>query len=347
MVVQGSPKPLARVRFLPSLPRRTLVIRRVFCYTLIIMNFDDPQGVIGKKESVYDAVKDEMDFEKNQRLFREMPSKDFALLVSHLTRPDAFIKTLITGEIASSEELRESFSEDFVKTHREYISLGSWEEKPENDYVSFAIGLPLCEYASESSTEILKKGGLGFVQLADTFLSRSDTVDSEAQLRQPFSRDLFEYNEFVKSEAYEQDFAEAVSFLKGNPFVKYLSKKHILDVLNVARKWGRLDAEHPVEIHISRDEEDRYPRMKVSDTLVLIPTSEREQALESLKKVIEDMKQHSSKLKEMFGVDVANLDAETLLNSYNIYWYPQDNITLAIEYLSTHKEKLESFFRKT
>jgi hypothetical protein len=89
------------------------------------------------------------------------------------------------------------------------------------------------------------------------------------------------------------------------------------------------------------DSSKEPPRMSISQTLVLIPRKQKPLLVKALQMTIDKLHAVKQGLHEHFSVDVEQLDAAAVLDQYHIYWYPQDNITDAVEYLSTHKDKFD------
>ena len=56
---------------------------------------------------------------------------------------------------------------------------------------------------------------------------------------------------------------------------------------------------------------------------------------------LKEMKPFADKLRENYAIDLDSIDSEKVLSQYkNIYWYPQVNIQLAVEYLTTHPTRV-------
>jgi hypothetical protein len=302
------------------------------------------------EDSIIESVQehDAMEAKKNIELFRELPSKDIQFFASHLARPDGFVKTLITGQIATSAELTEKLPADFTRTHRShYLGLGptDYDGVPENDYISFSVGLPLPEYTSLKPRPGYHESGagLGFIVPAELITERDD-IGIESRMGGPLSLGSYELSNFKKSGKYEPHLERAVSYLEEYPILKYIRNDLLIDVLNIARKSGELTAENQPEVQLQTSDEGEYPRMSLSDTLVLCPERSRALVRKIIEKKLQGARKFSSQIKSVFSIDIENLDAETVLSDKNIYWYPQKNITEAVTYLTTHKEEAERLF---
>lgn len=281
-----------------------------------------------------DVDLEELNLENNARLFLELPSKNVQIFAIQLARPDGFLKTLITGEIATSAELRKKFPTAHTKTHRgDYLGRPNDEGEATNNYLSFKVGLPDDIY-----------GDMGFLEPAEKFLSRPE-VDPEAE---PGGVLLDSADYFKTTPQFEPGLNGAVSFLRENPLAKYVPKNILIDVIHASRKSGILTGKNSPEAHIfsENDDESLLPRLSISGMLVLIPEKNRDALVESLSLVLEDNQKISGQIREMFGVDITKLSAEQILQSKQIYWYPQDTIIEAITYLSTHKKRLEELLEK-
>lgn len=285
---------------------------------------------------------EETDSEAIQKLFREMPSDKIELLANHLARPDGFAKTLITGCIAGSEELRKKIGQGFAKTTRgHYMHYPATDSFGHNDDLSFNVGKPQRFY-QETSTKRLNrdwKNGLGFSVPAKTLLARKNVEPSwgafqlykAVQLlkQSPLSESEFEkYYNISQTEAFEID--------------QYPPKEGFLTLVHMARKAGLLSGEPGDQAEINmRKENEKFPRLSLEKTIILIPQKSKSVFEKYLSRKLKESMFSQDEIKSAFGVDVSGLNAEEIINRYpNIYWYPQENIGLAIEYLSTHPQNI-------
>ena len=290
---------------------------------------------------------EETDSRMIERRFRELRSEGVELLATNLARPDGFAKTLILGSILTSEELRLRFGADFVKTHR-----GFYREHPSarqnqggfdyNTYISLAGGLPQRAYQESYPnrwTDPAWRKGLGFITQAEKLLAQEnakpswgipalneaiDAISNTARFEQRFQR----YTNRTPHE-YQQ-------------LLEQPTKDDFLDQLHIARKAEFL-TEHgdQAEVNIVPTE-GILPRLPLDQTVILVPEKSEEALRRYLQRKIGELKPFAEELKNSYGVDIAELTPEVILSRYpNIYWYPQDNIGLAVEYLSAHKEKLD------
>ena len=83
------------------------------------------------------------------------------------------------------------------------------------------------------------------------------------------------------------------------------------------------------------------PEIDLRETVVLIPARSKAALLRLLRLKLKEMMKWQAKIKNAYQIDVASLTPEEVLARLpTIYWYPQDNVELAVEYLSTHKKEL-------
>jgi hypothetical protein len=290
------------------------------------------------------ADKDELDTEKIKRLFVELPSEKVELLANHLMRPDGFAKTLITGAICSSKELRAIIDDKFVKTHRGYYTTSEPNYySGENEYLSFNVGKtqPLYQKAGNwhKPEEKAEANGLGFSTPAKNLMER-DTVSPswgcfhldkilEKEKNNPnFDPRLKKYSNLSEEELWKIDHTPP--------------KEDFLTLVDLARKAGKLFADDQAEINMVK-EEDNFPRLSLNETVILISAKQKETVRRYLQKKIREVQKYAPKIQEVFGVDVTKAKAEEILSQKNIYWYPQENIEIAVEYLTTHPEKIYEF----
>lgn len=288
---------------------------------------------------------DETDPEKIQQLFVEAPSEHVELLANHLMRPDGFAKTLISGSIVSSAELQEKIGEEFVKTHRGfYMSHPPSRRGGGNDYLSFNVGKAQRLYQDGSRWK-LKGGwenGLGFVTPAKELLNCSTVEPSWGCL------DLRSIIEKTKDNPTLALALKKYSALSPNrlwDIEQKPSKEDLLFLVDTARKVGNLTGGDQAEVNMRKDG-DEYPRLSLEEMVTLIPAAQRRVFERYLHKKLHDIEPYEKKINDTFGVSLSNVDEHTILGHRNIYWYPQENIELAVEYLTTHPERLHEFLGK-
>jgi hypothetical protein len=289
-----------------------------------------------------ETIPEEINTEKIKRLFIESPSEKVELLANHLMRPDGFAKTLITGSIRSSEELQGDIDYDFAKPHRSYYQGDRKSFLGTNDYLSFSVGKTQQLYHRgnpEKTPEKAGENGTGFTLPARKFLSQDSVIPSWlciglekmiAQEKEHFSGDprLLKYVNFSDSQLLKFD--------------ERPPKEDFLMLVDVARKAGRLDGRDQAEVNMYK-QMSQYPRLSIDETIILIPEKQRKTIERYLQKKIREVQKYAEEIKRMFGVDVAKVQADDVLSRKNIYWYPQENIEIAVEYLTTHPEKIYEF----
>ncbi|MFA5830997.1 MAG: hypothetical protein WC878_04180 [Candidatus Paceibacterota bacterium] len=297
---------------------------------------------INARENI--EIPEEIDTEKIKRLFVELPFEKIEFLANHLMRPDGFAKTLITGSICTSEELQNAIDWNFAKPHRSYYMAGprTGSFSDTNDYLSFGVGKAQQMYQMgnpDKPMEKAKENGLGFTVPAKKLIENDIAIPSWLCIG---------LNKMVEREK---------EHFSGDPrFIKYINlsddqlsklderpqKEDFLTLIDMARKAGELDGRDQAEINM-RKTNDKYPRFSVDEMIVLIPEKQRQTFEYYLQKKIREVQKYAEEIKRMFGVDVAETTVDSVLSRKNIYWYPQENIEIAVEYLTTHPEKINEF----
>lgn len=314
------------------------------------------QGTVENRESM-----DELDAVKNRQLFRDLPCSDLQFFAIHLARPESFLKILATGQIATSTEIREKFGKDFSKTHRGHFMMRGEEfVSSANDYISFSIGLPKPEYGSSRRfiTDDSEKtdNGMGFILKTENLfknpgLARAGEVGGPIMGTGDISAKL---DNFQSSDRYEPHLEDAVKYLREWSKPTDIEISEMENILHVARKRNSLNAINTPEVHLyspqymdpNRDQDvpEVPARLPLSQTLVLIPRKTKPLLIKALQLTINKLRVNKQGLQELFSVDTGQLSVEAVLGQYHIYWYPQSNITEAVEYLSTHKERFNELF---
>lgn len=117
-------------------------------------------------------------------------------------------------------------------------------------------------------------------------------------------------------------------------------KDDFLTLVNMARKAGTLNSSDQGEINM-RPDGKIPPRISLDAAIILIPKTSKGPFKRYLAKKLKEITPFAEGIKDLTGVDITLLDADKVLDRCpNIYWYPQENIELAVEYLSTHKDKI-------
>lgn len=295
-----------------------------------------------------ETIPEELDTEKIKRLFAELPLEKVELLANHLMRPDGFAKTLITGAICSSKELQEKIDHKFVKTHRgHYMSHTPDYYSGENEYLSFNVGKTQPQYQKAGNwhkpKEKTEENGLGFTTLANKLMQRENVspVYGNFNLRQILEKEKDNPNFDLRLKKYANLSEEELWNADLRP-----KKEDFLSLVDIARKAGKLFADDQAEINMLK-EEGNFPRLSLDETVILIPKKQKETIRRYLKKKINEIQKYASQIQNAFGIDVSKVTEETILSRKNIYWYPQENIEIAVEYLTTHSEKIKEFFPET
>jgi len=301
-------------------------------------NFESKNDEAGRET----AQNDEINPEKIQRLFQELPSEEIELLANNLARPDGFTKTLILGQIMTSTELRKRIDPEFVKTHRGYYNSlppSHHHKWGENDYISFNVGKAQRRYQENSGKKFMIDwtGGLGFAIPAEAILAQNNVTPNWGGFQtkkaiktlkgSPLSEKQFEkFYDLTGEQCWDTD--------------RMPPKKDFLALVHMARKAGTLDSDDQGEINMHPDREV-LPHISLDSIIILIPASSKEAFKRYLSKKLKEIAPFAEKIKNLSGVDITLLNADKVLERYpNIYWYQQENIGLAIEYLSAHKEKV-------
>ncbi len=301
-----------------------------------------------KSEIKEDKNGEELDCKKIQRLFVEMPSDKVELLANHLARPDGFSKALIVGSIATSAELQKKIDNEFVKTHRgHYMSMTPFDRGGENDYISFNVGRPQRLYQESTFKKRIRsdwKGGLGFAMPARKLLAYENVKPSWGMFN------IYESLKHLRqSGGFESNFEKysEISEQKAQAFDMKPPKDDFLTLVHIARKAGGLKGSDQAEINMEK-ENDQFPRLSLDEGIIFIPQKSKNSFKRYLEKKIKESIPYTKKLSEVFNIDVSELSAEKVLKRYpNIYWYPQENIDLAVEYLSTHPGAVSKFLKKS
>lgn len=291
---------------------------------------------------------EEINPEKIRQLFNESPSEKVELMASNLARPDGFAKTIILGQIMTSAELARAISPEFVKTHRGYYHSfppSHYHQWGENDYLSFNVGKTQRRYQESSSKKSMRNwnGGLGFAIPAGKILKQDGTIPTwggfemrkviKALKDSPLSEKQFEkYYGLTEEQCWDID--------------RVPQKGDFLTLVHMARKAGTLNSGDQAEVNI-HPERETMPRIRLDTAIILIPAKNKEAFKMYLSKKLKEITPFAEKIKNLTGIDTTSLDADKILDRYhNIYWYPQENIELAVEYLSAHKDKIVEFSQK-
>lgn len=293
-----------------------------------------------------EARDEEIDTEKIRREFVELPSEKVELLANHLMRPDGFAKTLITGSIATSAELQKEIGQEFVKTHRGHYMSYPPSGGGENDYLSFNVGKAQRLYQESSSQKLLRgwQRGLGFTVPAEKLMYQENVLPSYGGF---YIKNLAKNLRDAKASepAFEKFYNLASDEMQELDFRP--PKKDFLTLVNMARKAGTLTGGDQAEINMRKEKDGKLPRLSLKNIIILIPAQSDMAFKRYLDKKIKDIQPFSKKLFEAFGVDISKLTADIVLAKYkNIYFYPQKNIELAINYLTTHPERLKQLLEK-
>ncbi len=280
--------------------------------------------------------------------FESLQSKDVTLMANNLVRPDGFAKTLITGIILSGEELNIKVDSDFVKSHRKYYQSSQKFTGGENNNLSFTIGKAQRLYAGSSSIQEKHRPfmrGLGFTLPAEKLLSKTNVqpgwgiLSTKEAIEKLRDTPKFE-PQFSKYEEYEK-----LSYEDYQKINWYPPKKDFLTLTHLARKAGMLDGGDQAEVNMNMMGNE-FPRLRLEEVVILIPEKSRESIKRYLGKKLKECEQFSKKIKEAFGVEISELTPEKVLEKYkNIYWYPQENIGAAIEYLSINPDLTKSILK--
>jgi len=295
---------------------------------------------ISKQENI--ELPEELDTEKIKHLFVELPSDKVELLANHLMRPDGFAKTLITGSIRCSEELQDRIAFDFAKPHRSYYQGNFKRFYDTNDYVSFGVGKAQQLYHrgnSEKSAEKEKENGIGFTMPAKKLLSQNSVAPSWLCIGLPSL--VEKHSERVVSDPRMEKYL-SLSWNELSDIDMRPKKENFLELVDIARKADLLDGRDQAEINMYK-QTGEYPHLALDETIILIPKIQRKTIEIYLKKKIKELQKNVEEIKQLFGVDVSTISVDSVLSRKNIYWYPQENIEIAVEYLTTHPEKIYEF----
>ncbi|MBI3633592.1 MAG: hypothetical protein HY226_04855 [Candidatus Vogelbacteria bacterium] len=289
---------------------------------------------------------DETNEVKIDKDFVKMPSDKIELLANHLMRPDGFIKTLIIGKILTSEEITRTIGLNFVRTHRGfYKTFPRPTEATQSKYgtnkdIAFAIGAANKMYAIRRSGKRSQEAiqGLGFVLPAKRLLEKTNSTPVWGNF--DIADSLKKVNGTQRD---EQQFEKYKSLdFKGDRkiYEKYewnTPKEDVAPLVNLSRKQAEVQLKPEAGI---------LPNLSINETIILIPQPKRE----ALRRLFEIKKRSLAsfreKIKDAYGVDIENISFEDVEKRYQgqIYWYPQKNIDLAVQYLTTHPEKIKEFY---
>lgn len=274
--------------------------------------------------------------EKTNKEFLEKPDNEVVIMATNLARPDGFAKTLITGSLATSEELQKYVGVGFVRTHRGHYFRFPQPRHPKeegsNDYLSFQVGLPQRLY-SQPSVSIQRdwRGGLGVSMIAQSIVNNPHAVIRYGNLGLKNIVEKLHGGSELERKLISMRKDELREYDKTPPL------EDLTELVQIARRYGFLDEERDqAEVNITKSE-NLYPRVSLSETIILIPANSKESMTRLVQIKLNECKKFAGNLKNMFGVDVTELTAVDIINRYpNIYWYPQSTIALATKYLSIH-----------
>lgn len=293
----------------------------------------------------YENNSPERDAKKIEKDFIEKSDTEVGLLAINLARPDGFAKSLVCGVLATSEELQKKIGNNFVRTHRGYyMSTSPSHSSGANNYLSFQVGVAQRLYA-ETKTIINGQWnkGLGLVLPAETFLERKNVVVRWGNLG------LKTISERIKQNGVDTGIATKISSLDKDSLRHYENHpplEDLYDLVQLVRKEKMLD-ENKEQAEVSLDPTDgNLPRVSLSETAILIPDSSKEAIKRLVEIKIKESLPFTEKIIDAFGIDLRHTTADEVLGQYqNIYWYPQENIGLAIKYLTTHPDLVKKLVK--
>lgn len=284
---------------------------------------------------------DEIDAALIEERFANLANEEVTLLATNLARPDGFIKTLIMGSLITSKELIANINSTFVRTHRGYYK--TWPPTYDggaNSYLSFKIGCPDLDYTSpdsqSGSSKDKWKDGLGFAFIAEQIISLSNTVVNYGNFGlYSHKRNLLEEGKPLPPELAamtDEEFLASEQIPSKSDFIKFT---------HMARQYRTLHNNDQGELNIKAQEEV-FPKVDLKQGIIFIPLREKSAIKQLILTTISESLPFADQILEAYGIDIKSLTPEAVLNQYpNIYWYPQQNIDLAIKYLSTHPERIE------
>ncbi|MFA4955317.1 MAG: hypothetical protein WC641_08500 [Patescibacteria group bacterium] len=286
----------------------------------------------------------EISAEKIRREFQEKPSSEVELLANNLARPDGFAKSLIIGKLMTSRALADAIAPEFVRTNRGYYKAYPrvlHDSHDKNEYISFKVGKTQLMYAGTSGITAQNdeawKGGLGYAFPAKRLLEDERSRVSWGSLHSVDSLEAIQDTSSMEP-IFKPLLAKSIKDLDAEEHKP--PKKDFLTRVQLARKAGRLTTGDQAEVNLERTA-DALPEIDLRETVVLIPARSKAALLRLLRLKLKEMAKWQAKIKSAYQIDVANLTPEEVLARLpTIYWYPQDNIELAVEYLSTHKKEL-------
>ncbi len=292
------------------------------------------------------APSQETDPEYIHERFIELPSSEVELLASNLQRPDGFAKMLILGGLRTSKELQKNLGDAFPRTQRGTYMANAQYNMPHhlNDYLSFKVGKVDRDYTEPSryQREVQlgerRPPGLGVVFPAAILLAKPTSAIGFGQFE---SRKAIQE---IPPERMEPEFAPIVSASYDQHLDWNLKppKELFLALAQLARKTGYLSDGDQGELNLYQESEGSLPMLSLDDGIILIPAGSRP-AMERLLRIkLLEMKPYTERIRTAYGVDIETLTPAEILNTHkNIYWYPQEDISLAVEYLTTRPDLIE------
>jgi hypothetical protein len=298
-----------------------------------------------------EQIPDELNIEKIEREFVELPPDKVELLAVNLARTEGFTRSLIIGKVLTSQELADKMGSQFVKSHRGYYM----SHPPRQTYhglnsnISFNLGREQNLYAKPTmewneETDKFERddfgGPYGSVYIGKDLLKNLNVTPSWGanlvgqRKSNEFKKLAEKYPQFKKFEKFNQMNSEERFDYDCKP-----PKEDFYDYVQFMRMLGKLHGSDQCEINYNKSESDEFPKVDLEDGIILIPNIEREEFLDQIQAELELILPVADKIKESFGVDISGLEAEAVIGRFeSIYWYPQDDIAHAVQYLTTHPE---------
>lgn len=281
--------------------------------------------------------------------FETKPDNEILLLASHLTRPNAFTKILITGTLTSSSYLIEKFGDRFVRTHRGYYkTFPSSYTHGANKDISFRLGngQALYNFSEHQNAKRWTKG-LGFTIPEPTISSISGYVTEYAGINQ-----MKVFRDRIKKSSPLSLIEQKILALDDDQLRKFGTNPPAEDFnnfINLARRYRFLDeAKDQAEVKLLPPSPNKPPKVDLKQAIILIPSQSQEAIVRLLDIKLKEIAKHKDQIIEHSGVDITKMTGSKIISQYqNIYWYPQENIGLAIKYLSAHPEKVKNILSKS